>query len=233
MMFVLACIGGIFGIAIITVVALVLVARKQGPAIVAARQELFAQTGFEEGASAAGGKLGDLATHYVKPNGTEFRSTATYEAGKRVHRMAWRMPLAQQPQVVFQLADRKLSSLGKDVKEALTGVKRTWSPMYPGPIELADKSLASRFVAFGPDPAAIEKCLAAPGLRELLLACTEVDLVVTQKEIRFDDPSDRNLSAARGGTTGRIQAGIAGSIRASIPVHKRMLEILARTQASL
>jgi len=227
MMFVLACVGGIFGIAIITVVALVLVARKQGPEILAARRELFEQTGFVDQA-ASGGKFGEMATHYVqRDNGVEFRSTATYEAGKRVHRMAWRKPLAQQPVVVFQLADRTLSSLGKGMKEALTATKRTWSPIYPGPIELADAALAKRFVAFGPDPAAIEKCLAAPGLRELLLACAEVDLVVTGSEIRFDDPSDRNMSAARGGTAGRIQMGIAGSIRASIPVHKRVLAILA------
>ena len=241
MSFVLWCLAGIFVILMIAFVAIVRVARKQGPEILAARCELFEQTGYVHPDLVNGfatqqaqfvprrrGKLGETGSHYLRQidasHAIEFRSSMTFEAGKRVHRLAWRLPLARRPRVVFQIADRRLSSLGKVAREAFTRTSRTWSPIYPGPLALVDPALSARFVAFGPDAAAVNRCLAVPGLRELLLACAEVDLIVTETEIELADPSDRNIGAARGGTVGRVRIGIAESIRASIPVHRRMIK---------
>lgn len=249
-MFVLYVVLGVVAIAILTVVALVAAARKHGPAIAAAQREFFARTGFRHPERAAGTvedqvsfvpRRGNalalsLETRYVRPSGAgeplEFHATATVEGRDRVHRQTWRRALVTPPTVRLQIADRSLSSLGKAVREMVTHSSRTWSALYPGPVPVDDPAFDRRFVVYGTEPEAVRRCLAAPGLRELLLGCAEVDLVVTDREIRFADPSDQNLREARGGTTGRVAKGLnpAPSILASIPVHERITRIIDTTR---
>jgi hypothetical protein len=239
-------------IAVITVVALVLAARKHAPEILAAQREFFTATGYqhpelpgrpvEEQIQYVPRRM-DLATmametRYVRPiapgEQVTFRATATTEAGKRVHRQSWRLTLAQPPTALIQIADRDLSSLGKAVREAVTRSSRTWSAVYSHPVTFGDPALDARFVAYSPNPAAAQRCLATPALRQLLLACEEVDLIVSPTEIALADPADKNLKAARGGTAGRVGNGLnpAPSIRASIPVHQRMNQLLEQARAA-
>jgi hypothetical protein len=233
-------------IMVITIVAIIVAARRHGPAIVAAQREFFIQTGFQhperlnqplEAQVAYVPRRGDLRTmkietRYVRPLPTGeqilFDATATTEAGKRVHRQAWRLALRQPPTAVLQIADRHLSSTGKAVREHLTGAKRTWRAVYPGPFPTGDAELDARFHFYSPDPDTARRLLARPGLRERLLACEEVDLTVSPGEIAFADPADENMKAARGGTIGRMSHGLnaAPSILASIPVHQRVTAIL-------
>ena len=233
---------GFVGIFVISFVGIILLARRHVPAIMAARRAFFEQTGYRHPGLVAASieeqvqfvprmTLKTREERYVRrldsDHEVSFLSSSVREPGRIVRRLSWSVPLAHSPAVVLQIADRSLSSFGKTAREALTRSSRTWSPIYP-PVALADAELDARFVAFGPDPEAVKRCVV--GLRELLLACKEVDLIVTPTEIRFSDPSDQNLSAAHGGTTGRIAAGMnpAPTILSSIPVHQRINEILER-----
>jgi type II secretory pathway pseudopilin PulG len=214
--FVLVVILGIVAIAVLTVVVLVVVARRHGPEIVAAQQALFAQTGYADHSPRP--TLNSREQHYIRAEPElHFRSRWTRDGQGTVQTLAWWMPRPSPVQV--QIADRSLLSLRKAATELVTGSTRSWSQVYPQEVPLGDPELAARFVAFGPDAAAVDRC--ARALRELLLACPEVDLVATATEIRFSDPRNQNLGDER-------KAGLnpAPNIRASIPVHRRIQTIL-------
>lgn len=149
--------------------------------------------------------------------------------------LAWTLPLATPPRVVLQLADRGLAGIGKAVKEAFSNTRRTWSAAYPIKVPL-DPELDRRLVCFAEDPAAAQRVLATPGLRELLLGCAEVDLTVTRDAVTFADPFGKNLNAALGGAASRMAMGgdVRKMMEAHVPVHDRIAELLvgvARTVA--
>lgn len=242
MTFVLLTLAGIVAIALITVVAIVLAARRHGPAIAAAQRDLFTQTGLRHPELPTGTideqvafvpRRGSalarrLETRYVKPladgERLDFHAVVAMEGNTRVRRQHWERTLAAPPRVHLQIADRALSSTGKAVREAVTGAARTWHARYPGPIALGDPELDARFVVFATDAEVARRCVTGPALRGHLLACAEVDVATTPTSIRFDDPADRNLRDARGPREGLDPSP---RIRASIPVHLRVEQILA------
>lgn len=144
---------------------------------------------------------------------------------------SWLVPLAGRPRVRLQVADRSLAGVGKAVKEAFSSTRRQWEPRYPQEVRLGDPELARRFVCFADDPAAAHAALAAPGLKPLLLAAAEVDLVVSDTEVRFADPFQKNLNAGLGGTVGMMSMGgdVAKIMALQVAVHDQIAELLAVT----
>lgn len=144
---------------------------------------------------------------------------------------SWTMPLAAPASARVQIADKSLSSVGKAVKEMFSNSERVWEPVYPNEVETGDAELDKRFRFLAEDPAAVARVLAAPGLRELLLGCVEVDLTVHPQEIVFADPTQKNLRAGLGGTLGQmaIATDMQKQMELSIPVHERLAELLAVT----
>lgn len=141
---------------------------------------------------------------------------------------AWMAPLPQRPRVRLHIADKSLSGIGKAVKEAFSNRSQSWSPLYPVKVELADPELAQRFVCFSDGGGDVQGLLRAPGLRERLLSCVEVDLVITDADVRFSDPFQKNLLQAMGGASGAIAAGgdVGRTLEAQIPMHDRIAEML-------
>lgn len=136
----------------------------------------------------------------------------------------WRLPLAAPPRVLLQVADRSLAGVGKVVKEAMSNTSRTWAPIYPVKVVLADPELERRLVCFAQDADAAQRVLATPGLKERLLACTEVDLTVTRDAVTFSDPFAKNLNI------GRSALGDVGKMmEMQIPVHDRIADLLVVT----
>jgi hypothetical protein len=213
---VLVVVLGVVAIAVLTVVALVFVARRHGAEITGAQQALFAETGYRDISPRP--TLHVREQHYLRAQPElHFQARSTRDGQGTVHTSSWWLP-GPSP-VLLQIADRSLSSLRKAATEALTGSSRSWSQCYPQATPLGDPELDARFVAFGPDAAVVQRC--AAGMRDLLLACPEVDLVATATEIRFSDPRGKNLGAER-----TLGLNPAPNIRASIPVHRRIHAIL-------
>jgi hypothetical protein len=141
----------------------------------------------------------------------------------------WTMPVATPPRVLWQIADKSLTGFGKALKEAFSNTTRNWKPAYPTQIETGDPELDKRFVVFGTDPDAVRRALAAPGLKQLLVGCTEVDLCVRVDAVTFSDPFQKNIRAGMGGTIGAMAAGFdyARFMDSTIPIHDRISSLLA------
>ncbi len=129
----------------------------------------------------------------------------------------------------IQIAEKSLSGVGKALKEAFSNSERMWEAVYPHKVTSGDAEIDKRFHIHCEDPSVAPRVLAAPGLRELLLGCAEVDVTVSPDEVRFSDPMQKNLRASMGGTLG--QMALAGNVEktmeVSTPVHDRIAELLA------
>ncbi|HWM84885.1 MAG TPA: hypothetical protein VNO33_03580 [Kofleriaceae bacterium] len=153
------------------------------------------------------------------------------EGGKSVSTMSasWFCPLAQAPRIRLQVAERSLTGgLRKGLAEAFTSRERVWHQAYPLAVESGDAELDRRFQFFGYDQAAVRHALSAPGLRELLLGCAEVDLVVHADRVEFADPMQKNMTAGMGGTIGMMAMGgdMTRWMEMTIPVHDRIAQLL-------
>jgi len=144
---------------------------------------------------------------------------------------SWTVPLAAPSRARVQIADKSLSGVGKAVKEMFSNSERIWEPVYANKVPSGDPELDKRFQIYAEDPAAVAHVFAAPGLRDLLLGCTEVDLTVHDNEVVFADPVQKNLRAGMGGTLGQmaIATDMQKQMELSIPVHERLAELLAVT----
>jgi len=144
---------------------------------------------------------------------------------------SWFCPLGREPRILMQVADRSLSGFRKGLKEAFTSSERVWEPVYPQQVMSGDPDLDRRFQFFGHDPAAVQYALSAPGLKELLLGCAEVDLCVYPDRIVFADPVQKNMTAGMGGMLGMMAMGsnIGKTMEMTIPVHDRIAQILGTT----
>jgi hypothetical protein len=144
---------------------------------------------------------------------------------------SWLTPLSRGPRVLLHIADRSLSGAGKAIKEAFSRQRRHWQPIYPYAVPIADPELNQRLVCYSTDPAAAQHVLNAPGMKELLLGCAEVDLAVLDAEVRFSDPFQKNLLAGMGGTFGRMAMGsdMNKAMDLQIPVHDRIAQLLGVT----
>ena len=142
----------------------------------------------------------------------------------------WRIPFQQQPRILFQIADASLDSTMKAVREAFSNTTRIWSPAYPNRVMTGDPVIDNRFVIYAVDPNAARHVLATTqGLKELLLSCAEVDMCVTPSQVIFSDPTQKNMTAAMGGTVGQMAIGLdyGKTFELTIPVHERLAQILA------
>jgi hypothetical protein len=149
--------------------------------------------------------------------------------------LSWSLPLAAPPRAVLQIADKSLAGFGKLVKEAFSNTRRTWTAAYPVPVAFGDPELDRRLVCYAEDGYAAQQVLATPGLKERLLACAEVDLVVSRAAITFSDPFMKNLNAGLGSAAGRMAMGgdVNKMMELQVPVHDRIAELLAITARAI
>ena len=140
---------------------------------------------------------------------------------------SWTTPLSKTPHTLFEVADKSLSSTGKAIKEAFSDHSRCWTPTYKTQVHSSDLELDKRFVFYGQDAAAVRFLINQPGMRDLLLGCAEVDLVVSANEVSFSDPAQKNLRAAMAGKG--ISTDVMKMTELSIPVHDHIAALLART----
>jgi hypothetical protein len=174
---------------------------------------------------------GTFAQHLVKdfhgiPLHHESTMSTEWRAGTTVTSMScrWAIPTGQPPRVLWQIADRSLSGFGKALKEAFSNTSRNWKPTYPQRVETGDPELDKRFVVFCVDPSTTLHALAAPGLKQQLLACTEVDLCVEAQQVTFSDPFQKNIRAGM-----PITMDYARFMDATIPIHERIAQLLVAT----
>jgi hypothetical protein len=106
----------------------------------------------------------------------------------------WTLPLPYQPPAGLQVADKRLTGVGKVMKEIFTDAEeRAWEQLYPHPVLTGDPAFDARFNVFSTDPSFAYGVLQRPGLRQMLSGLVEVDLVVHADRIAFNDPLLRNL----------------------------------------
>ena len=148
---------------------------------------------------------------------------------------SWSIELESPPRVLWQIAEKSLGSAGKAVKEAFSHVTRQWEPVYSERVKTGDAELDKRFRIYGQDPQAVIAVLQTPGLKDRLLENAEVDLLVSTDGVYFNDPQNKNLHAAMGGTVGMMANAfdVNKGVDLWMPVHDRIAELLvAALQAS-
>jgi hypothetical protein len=238
-MSILATVLGVFVIAVLTCVYLVIKVRRNLPQMMEAQKQFFTLTGYRHPeipnapideqvrfyprrvSMADALTKGRLETRYVKPDPTgaleysrESFSERSAAGIAKIHRESWRLALGTPPKLGLQIAEKKIV---KQRNIERRGNTRTWTLLYETPIELDDAVMSDRFAVYGTDAIAIRRVLARPDIRERLLACAEVDLLVDGRSIVFSDPSGKNIKAGRMGNS---------SILESIPVHQRVQAML-------
>ncbi|HEY4239062.1 MAG TPA: hypothetical protein VGM88_04575 [Kofleriaceae bacterium] len=238
----------IVGVMLLTVVVLIVSTRRNLPRIMSAQTAFFTETGYRH-PEIPGAPIEEqvkfvpkrgnvmamaLEKKYVKPDAAgpiAFESSSRSEGRNRVQRESWRMTLPRPPAIRFQIAERSLlPSVGKAIGQHLTGRTRSWSQHYPTNVEIDDAAIAKRFAVFGEDPDAVRAVLAQAAIRERLLDCAEVDLVVDGGSILLSDPNGKNLAAGR---TQRRGLDPSPTIRASIPVHRKIHAMLGAVRDAI
>jgi hypothetical protein len=168
-----------------------------------------------------------VSIHSIQDYGVEQRLTGP----KTSIGYAWSLPLARRPRFHLQIAERGLRGFAKGLKEAFSSSERVWNQLYMHQIASGDARFDQRFNVYTDHPEAALAVLPASGLIELLLQCTEVDLVTLDDQVRFADPMQKNLMSMLGGTLGATAIGgnVGKALELQIPVHDLIAQILATT----
>lgn len=157
--------------------------------------------------------------------GTQVRHffRAVNEGNTNYYWCTWTAPLAKPPRFGLQIVDRRLiGALGK-VDNFVANRKYSWEKHFHS-FEIGDPELDKRFLFLSDAPAELTRIVNAAGVRELLLACKQVDLYSDAQGIHFTDPFRENLLAAFGGSTGALMSGYdpKAMMAATLPVHERI-----------
>ena len=155
------------------------------------------------------------------------------EGGRTVNSTctSWFCTLPRESRIRLQVAERSASGFGQGLREVLGAPERDWQQAYPLEVQSGDRQLDQRFRFFGFDPPAVQEALRAPGMKELLLGCAEVDLCVHPDRVVFADPGQKNMTSGMGGTIGMMAMGsnMTRWMEMTIPVHDRIAQLLATT----
>ena len=152
------------------------------------------------------------------------------KSGTRYYTCTWTLPISSR--VRWQAAARSLSGAKKALKEAFSNRRMDWEPLYQTKILSGDVELDRKIDFYGEDPAAVQRVLAAPGLKQALLLLVEANLRVTAEGVTFSDPFQKNILAGVGGTVGMMAIGsdTGKFFDLTLPVHDRIAELLVMTQ---
>ncbi len=152
-----------------------------------------------------------------------------HENGTNFYWSRWSVALTLPPRIALQVIERRLVGVSGSVDNLIENRSYAWRQVCPQRVRVGDPELDRRFLFFGHDPALVSYVLKTDGVRELLLACTQVDLSVDANGVRFSDPFRENLTSAFGAGTGALLSGydpkfITGAIQ---PVHERICWLAA------
>jgi len=136
----------------------------------------------------------------------------------------WSTPLAHAPRIALQVIEKRLVGKLAGVDNFIENKSYEWRQLLPNPVPLGDAELDKRFLVFGNDPALVRTALGANGVRDLLLACKQVDLSVDAQGVVFSDPFRENILAAVGGGVGVMMVGANphALTQMILPVHDRV-----------
>jgi hypothetical protein len=148
--------------------------------------------------------------------------------GNRVfHWCKWFTPLGHPPRVRLQIVEKRLVGTMEGLGNFIENKSYGWTQRFPYKVPMGDPELDARFLFFGDDPDAVRHAIRAPGLRDLLLAATQVDAWVDHETVTASDPFRENFKAAMGGAMGALLGDAKGTSSAMIAVHERMSWIVA------
>jgi len=136
----------------------------------------------------------------------------------------WTAPLPRPPRFGLQIVDRRLVGAVGKLDNFVENRSYEWKKQFPHVVQVGDPELDARFLFLGDNPELLVRALRTAGLREMLLACTQVDIWTDAKSVNFSDPFRENLKAAYGGGMGLLAAGYDPNaiVAAILPVHDRI-----------
>ena len=137
--------------------------------------------------------------------------------------------LLQPPRVTLHIAHKSLDSVMKAVGEVFSNSKRVFKPRCAHKITTGIPAVDAEFVVYADDPAAAAYVLSTnPALVELLHGWAELDVAVTLEGIFFNDPNEKNTTAAMGGMLGNMALGfdIGKRLELMTPVHDRIADLM-------
>ena len=154
---------------------------------------------------------------------------AAFEAQRTLYWCKWYASLSRPPRVALQIVDRRLVGTMASVGNFLENKSYGWQQELPHAVPTGDRELDARFLVFGHFPDAVRAVLQTPGLRDLLLATSQVDVRVNAEGATFTDPFRENLTAAFGGGAGALMSGydMEALAASQIPVHERISGVVA------
>src|SRR5688572_1235290 len=167
-----------------------------------------------------------IRIHYTSENGHR------KEGSKTVYWYSnqWEAEVPHTPRVPIHIADKALDSVLKATKEAFSNSRRVFSPKCSERVQTGIPEVDAKFIVYGDNPQAVQALFQQnPQLVQLLSGWAELDLSVTQGRAVFADPSQRNMTAAMGGTVGSMALGFdyAKRLELGIPVHDRVADLFA------
>lgn len=196
--------------------------------------EAHAQLGEQKTREMMAGSGKPLEQHYVRDfHGIPIEFVMYYGPGDKpssyVMSAHWTAKTPQHMRVLWEVAEKSLVGVRKAVGEMFSNSTRTYQPSYPHEFKSGDPDLDNRFFFYAQDPNLAVNIVRDPHLKSLLLASTEVCMVVRPHEAFFSDPMQKNLLAGAGGMVGSMAAGfdVQKRLELAIPVHDRMAELLA------
>jgi hypothetical protein len=137
--------------------------------------------------------------------------------------------LLQPPRVALHIAHKSLGSVMKAVGEAFSNTTRVFRPRCAQRIATGIPAVDSEFVVYADDPAAAAYVLSTnPALVDLLSGWAELDVAITREGVFFNDPTEKNTTAAMGGMLGNMALGfdIGKRLELMTPVHDRVADLM-------
>lgn len=137
--------------------------------------------------------------------------------------------LLQRPRVSMHIAHKSLDSMMKAVGEVFSNSRRVFTPRCAQRITTGIPAVDQQFAVYADDPAAVVHVLSAnPALVDMLSGWAELDVAITPDGVFFNDPSEKNTTAAMGGTIGSMAIGfdIGKRLELMIPVHDRIADLM-------
>lgn len=219
--------------------------RQQGMAAAAPgiAAEFLERTGFRIATIPPSAPIDAHVQAYVAPNarqvGQELVRTVsgvplrhymrdTYENGKHISICDWSVPAARPVNYGLQIAEWKYSPNALLDAAAADGEVYCWTQRFQNRFEVGDKQLDDRFAFMSDNPQAAINVLRAPGIKELLLQCQYVEVVIDRNGVKLSDPKLINMYSAMG-----IKGGLIATTTdpktltmSTIPLHDQVSNML-------
>jgi|GEM_PF-3098915 hypothetical protein len=176
-----------------------------------------------------------VETHMIRQMpGAEihYRSATTHGGTGTELSNSWSMPVSGQIVAGIHIAEKSVADATKRVAvDMLTSRRTEWTPAYDQQFPSGDPELDKRFRFYGTDSRQVQSILADTSLRQLLLDIPYVDVSVTSGAVVFNDPMQKAMRTAMGGTFGMMNMFTESGLKTQEDLHNNIAQLMKNLAA--